>query len=163
MPRFASFTLKKGTMVYHGTAADAAFDALNDVAWVAKARAVADHFARLRGGHPSKKHGGSRNRVIVFRVKKDAKLLLFKDRKAWYTFLKFLHVDERYATPWIVASKAKEYHKYGDLKEYAGWFVPTNYVNGDDLLLFAPKEYLEFVREELIPRPDNLPVLDSDK
>lgn len=144
--KFASFKIKRGESVFHGTASDANFTSLTGPAWVAKARDVAEHFARLRGGSPVKKHGGSCNRIIEFKAARPLKLILIKDRKAWFRLLDFIHEDQTYFSPSSAAQKAYDYLG----RDFDGWIIPDNYHNGDDLLLFEPDSALEFVGQTYI-------------
>lgn len=144
--RFASLKVKKGEPVFHGTASDTIFTSLKGPAWVAKARDVAEHFARIRGGRSSSKHGGGCNRILEFKAIKDLKLILIRGRKDWFKLLDFLGEDQQYYSPSSTAYKALDRLS----QKYDGWIIPTNYVNGDDLLLFFPDSTLGFVGQTFI-------------
>jgi hypothetical protein len=137
--RFKSIILKKGTPVFHGTAVDALFTDLEGPAWVAKAHAVAEHFAQIRGGSGSK-HGGKFNRILQYEVTTPAKLILIRDRKDWFKLLDACGIDQSSWSPHRVASVAMDYLS----RDYDGWLIPENYINGDDLLLFHPNDHLTY-------------------
>ena len=128
-------TLKEGTTLYHGTSVPEfaeAEDHITGPAWFTTSWTVATHFAT--------RHSGGSPRILVFRLTEELELpeiLSSHDME---------QVAEAYdvcfgCTEEIVESVA--------CSSLAGWIIPYNYPDGDDILL-ANTSVVEYLRTEVL-------------
>lgn len=133
--------LRRGTLVYHGTATENEFDVLNGPAWVSDSFGVARHFAN---------RGASRSRVVVFRVQTVPRLAMIANAREWASFVAWA-TGACYARDDF--DDDVEYGPY-EIAEMVcdngivdGWIIPANYPEGADIMLCNPSRFLGFVEE----------------
>jgi hypothetical protein len=122
-------TIKKGTIVYHGTSARG-FETLEGPAWVTTSISVADVFVwRYTGPSP---------RVLMFQTTKPVKLMLIESQRDLFDA-----IIETGADPVSEMSEIAEAFADHFGTTYDGWIIPDNYPDGDDILLVDPGSVLE--------------------
>jgi hypothetical protein len=139
-----SVKIKKGTLLYHGTSAEEAFEedgAPDGPAWFTENPEVARFFQTWHGGP---EYG--RPRILVYRVVESIPdIAKIPDGQAFQVFLRQLErmgaLEEGYGAPEELAEAMSSQRKW------EGWRIIGNYSrpDGDDILLVSPESYLEFV------------------
>ena len=123
--------LTAGMALYHGT--DAEFDeeceSLLGPAWLSSSRSVAESFAKRSGGW------GGEKRIIEYRLTSDV------DLHDIHTSLEMQEFAERHG---INLDGVEEMRESVEMAGIAGWVIPHNYPDGDDILI-VDTDILEFV------------------
>lgn len=124
-------TLPAGTLVYHGTDStdfDECDDDLEGPGWVSQARSVAARFAQ-RGRQPSA-------RVVVFRLLEAVTLPRIDSPRAMQAFAEEHDLQ---------LNGVEEIRDSVERAGLPGWILPSNYPDGDDILLVDTRvlEYVE--------------------
>lgn len=119
------WTLKRGTHVYHGTSGEwnETEEELVGPAWVSTSSYVADEFKNW--------HSGPHERVLTFEVIEDVDLLEISDKEDFDQILEYFGTED--------------YREVAEHLPYNGWIIPTNYPNGDDIMLQTPSRHLRYV------------------
>lgn len=121
-----------GTVLYHGTDCDdfdEASDSLNGPAWLSTSMSVARHFASRSGGW------GGRKRIVVYQLVGDLDL---------YEILTKRDIDELADEHNLVMVGVEGVCESVEASGIPGWIVPTNYPDGDDILI-ADTSRLEYI------------------
>lgn len=129
MPRIYTKTLPKGTVVYHGTQQPfrESQEDLNAPFWVSTSEGVARHFVTYNGAETPQP------RIIKYRLNQKVKLLKIEGSREMEHLLEEHCTDCHRELAEILLEKGED-----------GWIIPTNYVDGDDIMLTDPGclEYL---------------------
>lgn len=125
--------LKRGETLYHGTGSTETFElpTWTGFAWFSTSRSVADRFAKASAAGT-----GAEPRLLEYRVVEDVELLEFLDARDIERFLDELGLE---------ADSAHDLAEIACDQGYAGWVIPQNYPDGDDVLLCDPDQWLESV------------------
>ena len=116
-------TLRKGTLVYHGTDNDdfdEEYASLDGPAWVSTSEAVARNFVLNRSGW------GGVKRIITYELGEDVSLPVIRSQRAMAQFAE----DNG-----ISLNGVEEIRDSLLRSELPGWWIPNNYPDGDDILL----------------------------
>lgn len=137
-----TLTLEEGTVVYHGTSSKEDFKIpdMTGFAWVSTSRSVAEYFAKSRRG--------PRPRVLVFHLYKDVELFLVSSAQDFDELAEEEGEGEAPSGPDELAQMVCD-------AGYDGWIIPTNYPDGDDVLLCYPEDALDLVNA--------IPLQDQDR
>jgi len=128
----AMTTLKSGTVLYHGTDCDdfeEADDALHGPAWLTTSLSVARHFATRSGGW------GGRKRIVSYRLVEDLELYEIRTKG---------DIDELADEHDLVMVGVEGMRESVEASGIPGWIVPTNYPDGDDILI-SDTSRLEYI------------------
>jgi len=108
--------LKKGTILYHGTAQDFEDNDISGPAWFSTNRDVALKFAQRHGG----------NIVKTYKLNKNITLPLIENSKQFNNFCEMFYIQP------YSAEDMSDGVQNADLP---GWYIPDNYKPGDDILI----------------------------
>ncbi len=136
-------TIRKGTLLYHGTSAEEVFEedggTPDGPAWFADSPEVARFFSTWHGQD-------DQARIIVYRVTQSIPdIATVSDSRGFEALQRQLVrmgvLDEEYIDQYEMAEAMSSQRKYN------GWKIIGNYSrpDGDDILLVSPESYLEFV------------------
>lgn len=148
-------SLRKGTLVYHGTSRDEDFDMLEGPAWVSDSYGVAKEFVGWAGGEGTP-------RVMTFKIVTPPALVLIQSTRdveklaVWLGENFGLGSGEDFGES--VAEMARDLCSVGARVGIDGWHVPNNYpgggpawtsrARGSDTMLCEPERFLELVSIE---------------
>lgn len=141
MSRWPTTSVPKNTVLYHGTASPEDFDIPRGPAWFSNAEAVARSFMRWHGQ-------SERSRVIAYRTTSRVPNLLFIDGTD--TMSRFVKSLDLSGDPQELAEAVCD-------GGWNGWNIPSNYLEGSDLLLCEPERWV--VRLDEAETPPDDPVL----
>lgn len=116
-------TLKAGTVLFHGTDCDdfdESVDSLDGPAWLSTSRSVAEHFVNNRSGW------GGRKRIVSYTLDADLQLPEISSAREMAAFA------EEHALDLSGVEGIRESVQAAGL---AGWVIPNNYPDGDDILI----------------------------
>jgi hypothetical protein len=137
--KLRSCTIRKGTLVYHGTSCkwDTEREGLQENSWVSRSRSVAEWFCNW---HESEDGTYS---IITYRVSERIPDLLIIDKDV----LDYIRNE-------LGLNISTKYNNDETLRElgFKGWVIPDNYDDGDDIFLLDPDRYLRHVSTEIIER-----------
>lgn len=133
-------SIKKGTILYHGTSAEEDFEIPEGPAWFSDGKAVARAFSGRGPGNP---------RILRFEVVRRITGLI--------------HIVGTMAFDRMVEMLARQYGENPDRFEnyldvaqalcdrgHPGWAVPWNYPDGSDIMLCRPAGWLSLVGVEML-------------
>jgi hypothetical protein len=144
------YTLKAGTILYHGTDnpdLEEDSSSLSAYSWVSTSRSVAERFAKRSGGW------GGPKRVIEYRLSEDLAVHEITSAQQMRDFAEEHHID---------LGSAEEMRDSAEASGIPGWIIPSNYPDGDDILI-GEAHLLDYVSTELLeaPRPQWAPSADD--
>lgn len=116
--RQRTVVLPAGTLLHHGTGSDFDPDEIMAPCWFSRSIEVARHFCRRSDGGTS--------RILVFSTDVDVELPLISGSAAFDAFCERHHIR-----PYSAEDMADGVSRAG----LAGWLIPDNYPDGDDILL----------------------------
>ncbi len=128
-------TIKRGTVLYHGTDCDdfvEADDSLNGPAWLSSSKDVARHFATRSNGW------GGHRRIVAYRLPGDIAL---------YEILSDHDLQALSDEHQLGFSGVEDMRDSVEASGIPGWCIPYNYPDGDDILIVDTSglEYIETV------------------
>lgn len=113
-----TYTIPRGTILYHGTSAKFSPEEIDTPAWFSTSESVADNFKTWHGG---------RGKVYKYRTIKPIKLPRLDSRDDFESFCYKFEIGD--APEDIVATILQT--------DLPGWIMPNNYPDGDDILLVS--------------------------
>jgi GNAT superfamily N-acetyltransferase len=124
--------LKKGTILYHGTAEAFPASQLETPAWFSTSRSVAEHFQSWHGGDEGK------FRLLEFKVIKPIRLPRIDGKEDLDRLEEMFGLESSYGVEQILDTLPQS--------GLQGWIIPHNYPDGDDIML-ADSYSIAFVKE----------------
>jgi hypothetical protein len=134
------YILKAGTTLYHGTDNDELEDdstRLNPYSWFSTSRSVAERFAKRSGGW------GGPKRVIEYCVIGEIDIHEITSARQMQQFAEEHNID---------LGSAEEIRDSAEASGIPGWIIPSNYPDGDDILL-ADTSLMDYVGTHLLDAP----------
>ena len=118
--------LKKGTILYHGTAQEFEPNDIGMPAWFSTSRSVAEHFLEARDS------GEGQERILRYQVTSPIRLPRIDDREDLEA------LGERFGIEALMQRESSEDMAEGVADSVLpGWIIPDNYPDGDDILLVS--------------------------
>jgi hypothetical protein len=141
LPRkFRIYRMPRGTTVYHGTSNAFAPHHLDTPCWVSTAFDVAEHFSDWHGNDPDTDEDESEEnqgkRIIEFKTNRMLRLLYVEGK---HTF------DDIGDTYGFSMDDPEEMAEAVCRLGYDGWYIESNYLEGDDTML-SDSSVLSFVK-----------------
>lgn len=124
-------TLKRGTIVYHGTSdGDWDGESPNGPFWVTTSLKVAEYFKTWN------QHDNDSPKVFLYKVSRPVKLVTIRSSK------EMERLQDEYD---LEKSSTIEFAESFCYRFTDGWIIPNNYQPGDDIMLCDPSSVLELI------------------
>lgn len=130
-----TYELRAGTIVYHGTNMDFDESYLSSPVWVSRSMEVAKYFATWH-------EGDGEPRIAKYTLTRDMKLCLIGGKHDLESLSEYYGVET--GDP---ESMADSFSRI--MSDFDGWIIPTNYPNGDDIML-SDTSHLEYVETKTL-------------